>query len=63
MGREQEDILTGKTKVYYANETWVTNNHRYYSSDKTASNKDKMKSSQFRQFSLQNFIQVQLTQN
>jgi hypothetical protein len=45
--------------VYYANERWVTNNHRDYSSDKTASNKDKMINSQFHQFGLQNFIQVQ----
>jgi hypothetical protein len=59
MGREQEETLTGKTKVHYANETEVTNNHRDYSLDKTASNKDKMMNSQFRQFSLLIFMQVQ----
>jgi hypothetical protein len=60
MAREQEESLIGKTKVYYAYETGVTNNRRDYSSNKAASSKDKMMKSQFRQLSLQNFIQVQL---
>jgi hypothetical protein len=63
MGREQEETLIGQTKVYYVNKTWVTNNHSDYSSDKTASNKGKTMNSQFRQFSLQNSIQVPLSSN
>jgi hypothetical protein len=61
MGREQEETLIGQTKVYYAKETWATNNHSDYSSDKTTSNKYKMLNSQFRQFSLQTSIQVPLS--